>query len=105
MNFLPTLCCSSVPLPSSAVPLWWNISTQYYGQNGQYVSKYVTLKQEMDAGYSHGIFVGPIRTDSIINDTINSGALPWDPNGLYLLLTDPIVRQVGDVRTSPTSDH
>ncbi|CAI5481123.1 unnamed protein product [Closterium sp. Yama58-4] len=75
-----------LPSPNS----WWQIVRQYADRAGTKPGAYVTIKGEYEnTQYSQGRHLGA-DTSSVFNiviDAINAGALPFDPNGAYVVLT------------------
>ncbi|CAI5478820.1 unnamed protein product [Closterium sp. Yama58-4] len=80
--------------PSITVPLWWNINRLYYDRNGRFISSSVTFADETaDTGYSRGSSLSDSEIDSLVSSAINGQNLPYDPNGVYFVLSDETVGQ------------
>ncbi|CAI5475903.1 unnamed protein product [Closterium sp. Yama58-4] len=79
---------------SMTVPLWWNINQQYYDRDGRFISSSVTLAGETDdTGYSRGLMINDTETDVILSAAIIGQKLPFDPNGVYFVLSDETVQE------------
>ncbi|CAI7854153.1 unnamed protein product [Closterium sp. NIES-54] len=79
---------------SITVPLWWNINQLYYDRNGRFISSSVTIADETsDTGYSRGSSLSDSEIDSLVSSAISSQKLPYDPNGVYFVLSDETVGQ------------
>ncbi|CAI5957495.1 unnamed protein product [Closterium sp. NIES-65] len=79
---------------SITVPLWWNINQLYYDRNGRFISSSVTFADETsDTGYSRGSSLSDSEIDSLVSSAISSQKLPYDPNGVYFVLSDETVSQ------------
>jgi len=67
---------------------WMKILTTYYQSNGQRASASVTLMKQVTDQYSQGLLLqNPTSHTQIIENQINSGALPDDPNGIYTIMS------------------
>ena len=67
---------------------WIKILTTYYQANGQRPSASVALSNQVTDLYSQGsLLQNPTSTTAIIENQINSGALPDDPTGIYMIIS------------------
>ncbi|CAI5473032.1 unnamed protein product [Closterium sp. Yama58-4] len=84
------------------VPLWWNINRLYYDQDGNHISQSVTWEGELeDRAYSKGKTLLSSHVEDLLGSAISSQQLPYDPRGVYFLLSDAFVNQKwGDKVTS-----
>ena len=70
---------------------YFNINTTYYNHSNVHVSNSVTLSGQTSVGYTYGTNLTDANIQSIVTDAINSGAVPKDTNGVYMVLTDKTV--------------
>ncbi|CAI5523923.1 unnamed protein product, partial [Closterium sp. Naga37s-1] len=75
-------------------PLWWNIKRLYYDREGRFISSSVTFAGEIDdTGYSRGALLSDTETDVLLSAAIIAQQLPFDPNGVYFVLSDETVKE------------
>lgn len=67
-------------------------NASYYGSNSN-VSGLFSVKGASTDHYSQGSNLSDRRVGNVVANAINSGALPKDPNGLYLVLTSSDVSE------------
>ncbi|CAI5535963.1 unnamed protein product [Closterium sp. Naga37s-1] len=66
----------------------------YYDRNGRFISSSVTIADETsDTAYSRGLGLSDSEIDSLVSSAISSQKLPYDPNGVYFVLSDETVGQ------------
>lgn len=70
---------------------YFNINTTYYNHSNVHVSNSVTLSGQTSTGYTYGTNLTDANIQQIVADAINSGKLPSDTNGVYMVLTDKTV--------------
>ena len=70
---------------------YFNINTTYYDHSNVHVTNSVTLAGQTSVGYTYGTNLTDANIQSIVTDAINSGAVPKDTNGVYMVLTDKTV--------------
>lgn len=73
---------------------WYNINTTYYGgskANPTYVTNKVKLAGSVADAYSQGNALSDAQIQQVVTDSIGSGRLPKDANGVYFVLTSPDV--------------
>jgi hypothetical protein len=70
---------------------YYNINTTYYDHSNVHVSNSVTLAGQTSVGYTYGTNLSDANIVSIVTDALNSGAVPRDTNGIYMVLTDKTV--------------
>ncbi|CAI7854155.1 unnamed protein product [Closterium sp. NIES-54] len=83
--------------PAATVPAWWAINTLYFDQQGRNISSNVTIKGEThDTKYTRGTML--LRSDvvGLVQSAVGSGSLPYDPDGVYFVLSDEDVSQMDD---------
>jgi hypothetical protein len=74
---------------------WMKILTTYYQANGQRPSASVALSNQVTDLYSQGSLLrNPTSTTMIIENQINSGALPDNPTGIYMIISSADVNAV-----------
>lgn len=72
---------------------YFKINATYLG-SAQVISGNVTWTgKEANAGYSYGTVLTDANIQSIVADSINSGALPNDTNGIYFVMTSSDVNE------------
>lgn len=82
---------------------WMKILTTYYQANGQRPSASVTLSNQVTDLYSQGfVLQNPSSTTNIIQNQINSGALPEDPAGIYMIISSADVSAAVGSKSSCT---
>lgn len=89
-NFVRSLTNSSTtPLGSASVRRWWGINTLYSQYDGRKVSPIVRLRKVIYDRYSQGTYMAEDASGvwNVIVRQFRIGALPVDPNGVYLVLT------------------
>jgi len=77
---------------------WANIGTSYYQVASGVttsVSNSIVFGAQTTVTYTYGKSPAVANIQSIVTDTLNSGALPTDPNGVYFVLTDSSVTPPG----------
>ncbi|KAI8904664.1 phosphate-induced protein 1 [Gorgonomyces haynaldii] len=82
---------------------WWNIEEKYYyqassGSPKEYISGNVTLGGTVSLGYTKGKSLSGNALPDLVQESIDSGALPEDPNAVYFIVT------AGDVKESIRPD-
>jgi hypothetical protein len=70
---------------------YFNINSTYYDHSNKHVANAVTLAGSTSVGYTYGQNLSDANIVSIVTDALNSGALPRDTNGVYMVLTDKTV--------------
>jgi hypothetical protein len=70
---------------------YFNINTTYYDHANVHVKNSVSLSGQTTTGYTYGTNLSDANIQSIVTDALNSGALPRDTNGVYMVLTDKTV--------------
>lgn len=73
---------------------WYNINSTYYNGSGQHVSNSLALAGSSND--TNGYTSGATITDQGILDIVRSAYSTIDPNGIYLVLTDPTLHQAED---------
>lgn len=72
---------------SGSVRSWWNTNCMYYSKTGAYLKPNVVLKKEAFDSYSQGSYsLSGDQIARIVTDKLESGALPVDPNGAYMVI-------------------
>lgn len=73
----------------------FNINTTYFNGSNLKVQNSVSLSssQVTDTTYKYGKNLSDANIASIVTDALNASALPRDPNGFYLVLTDGTVAE------------
>lgn len=84
---------------------YFNINTSYYDGNNNHVSNAIAAPAGAVDSYSRGTALGDADIQSIVTDTINSGALPKDSNGIYVVLTSQDVKETSGFCTQYCGWH
>lgn len=84
---------------------YYNINTSYYDGNNNYVSNAVAAPASTVDSYSRGTALGDADIQGIVTDAINSGALPKDSNGVYMVLTSKDVKETSGFCTQYCGWH
>lgn len=71
---------------------WWNIHSMYYSISGDYIDPTLYFRKEVSDSYSQGSSLTTLKVAMSIINSIFSGKLPFDENGIYLLLSSPDVK-------------
>ena len=75
---------------------YYKINTTYYDGANRHVPNAVTLAGQTTDAYSQGhTNLSDTGINTVVTNAISSGALPKDPNGLYLVLTSTDVTKSG----------
>jgi hypothetical protein len=72
---------------------YWNINTTYYDASSAHIKNIVTLKGQTTDSYSQGTTLTDAAVFSVVKSAIASGALPTDPNAVYMVLTSKDVNE------------
>jgi len=84
---------------------YFNINTTYYDGNNNYVSNSVAEPASTQDSYSRGTALGDADIQGIVTDAINSGSLPKDTNGIYMVLTSKDVQETSGFCTQYCGWH
>jgi len=84
---------------------YFNINTTYYDGANTKVSNAVAAPASTADNYSRGTALGDADVQSIVKDSISSGALPKDPNGVYVVLTSADVNETSGFCTQYCGWH
>ena len=84
---------------------YFNINTTYYDGNNNKVSNAVAAPASTVDNYSHGTALSDTAVLNIVADSISSGALPKDPNGIYMVLTSADVNETSGFCTQYCGWH
>ncbi len=71
---------------------YFNTNTTY-GDNTSDIANTISLAGQFFDNYSQGSNLGSSGVFNVLSSAINSGSLPTDPNGIYLVLTSPDVTE------------
>jgi hypothetical protein len=66
---------------------YWAINTTYYNAQNVHVPNQLTFAGEVSDNYSQGNALSDAQIQGIVAAQINAGALPADPDGVYVVLT------------------
>jgi hypothetical protein len=77
----------------SASP-YYDINTTYYDALPARVSPFATYRAATTNNYSAGTTLNQAAIEGVVNQAVNSGALPRDANGVYFVLSSADVDQV-----------
>jgi len=83
----------------------YGINSSYSDNTGSSVSGRTHLAQTTSVGLTHGANLVDADVWSIVNDALNAGSLPSDPNGVYFVLTSADVNETGGFCTSYCGWH
>lgn len=73
---------------NSTVLTWWNTILSYKDKSGNPVSGTVKLTKQLgDVKYSLGKHIKRAQIHNCVKNKIDTGKLPYDPRGIYLVLT------------------
>lgn len=84
---------------------YFNINTTYYDKTGAHVQNSVTYAGAATDNGSLGTSLSDANIQTIVANQINSGALPLDPNGVYLVLTDKNTKETSGFCTQYCGWH
>jgi hypothetical protein len=84
---------------------YFNINTTYYDGNNVHVANSVFLANQTYDSYSLGSNLGDADIKSIVTASINSGALPADPNAVYFVMTSADVNETSGFCTQYCGWH
>ncbi len=85
---------------------YYNINTTYYDGSNKKISNSVALAgQAYDTTASLGKALSDANVQTIVTNTISSGALPKDPNGVYFVLTTADVNETSGFCTQYCGWH
>jgi hypothetical protein len=74
---------------------YFGINSSYTDSSG-HVRNVVTYGGEAAVGYARGLTIDGAKIFDVVAETIHSGGLPLDPNGVYFVLTSADVSVAGD---------
>jgi hypothetical protein len=66
---------------------YFNINTTYYNGSNVHVSNSVTFGSSTTDSYSHGTSLSDSAIQAVVTSALTSGRLPYDPSGIYFVLT------------------
>ena len=72
---------------------YFNINTQGYNAGGYTISGNVAFGGETSPGYTHGTRLSDANIQTIVNEAITGGHLPYNANGVYFVLTSSDVSE------------
>src|SRR5437868_11142888 len=72
---------------------YFNINTQGYNAGGYTISRHVAFGGETSPGYTHGTRLSDANIQTIVNEAITGGHLPYNANGVYFVLTSSDVSE------------
>ncbi|CAI5466642.1 unnamed protein product [Closterium sp. Yama58-4] len=76
---------------------WWAINTLYFDQQGRKISSNVTIKGEThNTKYTRGTMLLRSDVEGLVQSAVGKGLLPYDPDGVYFVLSDEDVSQMDD---------
>jgi hypothetical protein len=84
---------------------YFNINTTYYNGSGTHVSNKVTYKTSTTDNYSHGASLSDSGVQSVVANALSTGALPYDSNGVYFVLTSSDVNETSGFCTQYCGWH
>lgn len=84
---------------------YFNINTTYYNGSNTKVSNAVAAPASTVDNYSHGTALGDTDVLNVVANSISSGALPKDPNGVYMVLTSADVNETSGFCTQYCGWH
>jgi hypothetical protein len=84
---------------------YFNINTTYYDGSNKRVSNKVTYSGSTTDPYSHGSALSDAAVQAVVANTISSGALPKDTNGVYFVLTSSDVNETSGFCTQYCGWH
>ncbi|MBI1378124.1 MAG: hypothetical protein GC157_11675 [Frankiales bacterium] len=84
---------------------YFNINTTYYDGAGRKVVNKVTLAGQTVAPYTKGNALSDAQIQQIVGESISSGSLPADPNGIYVVLTAPGITETSGFLTQYCGWH
>lgn len=86
VNFITSMGMDNAASPFS-VKSWWNINSLYYNTAGTRISSNIRLINEVTDAYSLGKKIDFIGVATIIQNAMFSNVLPYDADGIYLVLS------------------
>lgn len=98
LSFIKSLGPQKVDKPNS-VRRWWNINGLYYNASNKFPLQNISVKKHITDNYSFGRFnLSYNDIANIVYSKMLAATLPFDSNGIYLVLTssDVTVRQYYD---------
>jgi hypothetical protein len=84
---------------------YYNINTTYYDASNRKVSNAVAAPASMTDSYSRGAAISDNDVQTIVTNSIASGSLPKDPNGVYVVLTSADVNETSGFCTQYCGWH
>jgi len=78
---------------------YFNIQTSYYDGSGNPIINNAYFGGSVYDSGSLGLSISDSQIRTIVNNTLLSGVLPADPNGVYFVLTDPSVNETSGLCT------
>ena len=72
---------------------YFNINTTYYGNGNVFVRNKVNLQAQVNDNYSQGSRLTDAKIKAIVKNSMTTGALPKDANGVYFVLTSQDVNE------------
>ena len=72
---------------------YFNINTTYSDGSGRHVTNAVAFKSSIDNNYSQGTTLSDASVKTVVANALTSGALPYDSNGVYFVLTSADVNE------------
>jgi hypothetical protein len=90
-TFLNSLDPSNPNVPNS-VRNWWAVNGAYFDNNGKQLATTVSIKAQIVDAYSHGSNLQSNDITYIAYTPMANGKLPFDTNGIYLVLTSADVK-------------
>ncbi|GJP72862.1 hypothetical protein CLOP_g3627 [Closterium sp. NIES-67] len=95
--FVASLNADNKTDAAATVPNWWAINTLYFDQQGRNISSTVTVKGEThDTNYSRGTMLLHADVAELVQSAVGNKSLPYDPAGVYFVLSDEDVSQMDD---------
>ena len=101
-NAIPILNNLALSLGGSP---YYNINTTYYDGSNNKVSNAVATPASTVDSYSRGTALSDSDVQAIVSNSISSGALPKDPNGVYMVLTSADVNETSGFCTQYCGWH
>lgn len=84
---------------------YYNINTTYYNANNNKVSNALAAPASTTDNYSRGNKIGDSDVLNVVAGAISSGALPQDPNGVYVVLSSADVNETSGFCTQYCGWH